>query len=258
MDRVLVKLERIFGRLAIERFASLLVAGMGVVFVLRLVNQRALANKLALVPQLVPHEPWRLLTFAFYPVDQSPIFTVFTLMFTYWVGSSLEASWGAFKLNVYYLIGMLGVIGAAFLTGEPQSNQFLNESMFFALATLAPEVEVMLFVIPVKMKWLALFALVFIGMQFLDGDMAERVGILVSFANYGLFFAGHLVTALGGRKLATARAQRRSSAPPKKSAGRSCAICGARQEDGADIRVCSCEKCGGKSRDLCLAHAREH
>ncbi len=39
---------------------------------------------------------------------------------------------------------------------------------------------------------------------------------------------------------------------------RVCAICGKREADGADIRVCSCEKCGGKPRTLCLEHARNH
>ena len=43
---------------------------------------------------------------------------------------------------------------------------------------------------------------------------------------------------------------------------RVCALCGASEKDGADIRVCSCEKCGaatnGKSRELCLEHARNH
>lgn len=261
MDRVLDRLERIFGRLAIERLAAILVAGMGTVFVMRFVRPEW-AAKVPLVPQLAVHgEPWRFLSFVFYPPETSPIFIIFTLLFVYWVGSSLEATWGAFKLNVYYLVGMLGTIAAAFLTGQPQTNQFLNESMFFALATLAPEVEILLFVIPVKMKWLALFALALIGMQFLDGSSAERIGIAVSFVNYGLFFAGHLVRALGGRRLAVRQAARRSSmtqASAKKATGRACAICGARQEDGADIRVCSCEKCGGKARDLCLKHARDH
>ena len=39
---------------------------------------------------------------------------------------------------------------------------------------------------------------------------------------------------------------------------RTCAMCGAREQDGADIRVCSCAKCGGQPRTLCLEHARNH
>jgi hypothetical protein len=38
---------------------------------------------------------------------------------------------------------------------------------------------------------------------------------------------------------------------------RTCAICGKKQSGGADIRVCSCEKCGGP-RNLCVEHARNH
>lgn len=259
MDRVLDKLERIFGRLAIERFASVLVAGTAAVFLARLLHLD-FANKTALVPQLVAREPWRLLTFAFTPREASPIWVVVGLMFLYWVGSTLEATWGAFKLNVYYLVGMLGTIAAAFITGRPQTNYFLNESLFFAVATLAPEVEILLFVVPVKMKWLAFFALALIGLQFFDGDTADRVAIAVSFVNYGLFFAGHLVGLLGGRRRAIRSSARRAklAAAESKASSRSCAICGARQDEGADIRVCSCEKCGGKARDLCLTHARDH
>jgi hypothetical protein len=36
-----------------------------------------------------------------------------------------------------------------------------------------------------------------------------------------------------------------------------CAICGVSEDAGADIRVCSCAKCGGP-RNLCLNHARSH
>jgi hypothetical protein len=260
MDAVLSKLERTFGRLAIERFGSILVAGMGVVFLMRMM-QPAWAAKLLLVPELVPREPWRLLSFVFYPPEGSPFFAIFTLMFAYWVLNGLEASWGAFKLNVFYLVGVLGCIAAAFVSGRPQTNYFLHESMFLALATLGPNVEIQLMFlpIPIKMKYLAGVAMVFIGWQFMNGDMGERIGIVFSLGNYLLFFTGYLVELVSGRSLAAKQAKRRVvEAKVAKQTGRACAICGAKQDDGADIRVCSCEKCGGKPRDLCLAHAREH
>ena len=58
----------------------------------------------------------------------------------------------------------------------------------------------------------------------------------------------------------------RSSVRPKSEAparvSKACAICGAKEADGADIRVCSCDKCkeatGGAARELCLEHARNH
>lgn len=259
MDRVLDKLERVLGRFAIERFASYLVAATATMALLRMMRPD-LAQKALLVPELVTREPWRLVTFAIYPRDTSPIWLVFGLMWLYWVVNSLEATWGAFKLNVYYALGMVGIVAGSFISGQPQTGWFLSESMFFALATLGPDVEIMFFVFPVKLKWLALVGVILVGFQFMSGGASDRVGILVSFANYFLFFTGHLVRALGGRKLAVKQAARRSATAKAeaKASSRVCAICGARQDDGADIRVCSCEKCGGKPRDLCLAHAREH
>jgi hypothetical protein len=57
----------------------------------------------------------------------------------------------------------------------------------------------------------------------------------------------------------------RASAPLRKTAppeDRFCARCGARESEGADIRVCSCARCkgaaGGHPRTLCLEHARSH
>ena len=62
--------------------------------------------------------------------------------------------------------------------------------------------------------------------------------------------------------MGTARTSVRPKSEPPARAGKTCAICGATEADGADIRVCSCEKCkaatGGAARELCLEHARNH
>jgi hypothetical protein len=82
------------------------------------------------------------------------------------------------------------------------------------------------------------------------------------FANYLLFFAGHIAALAKGRRTlvrqAARRAEQRPQATEREADTRACAICGAKQDDGADIRVCSCEKCGGVPRQLCLEHARNH
>ena len=49
--------------------------------------------------------------------------------------------------------------------------------------------------------------------------------------------------------------------PMRAVAGRRCAMCGAEESEGADIRVCSCATCKGLTgtrRELCLEHARKH
>jgi hypothetical protein len=233
---------------------------MAVVFVLGLIRPEFIGY-LILDPRLAPSQPWRFFTFLFVPPDQSVIWIVFTLLFIHFVGASLEATWGAFKYNVYYFVGAVATVVAAYLTKEPRGNWYLNESLLWAVATIAPNYEILFFIIPLKLKWVALLGLVLVGFEAVSGDSGTRIAIAVSFANYLLFFGPELVAMARGRKRIAQQAARRAASappPPKKTSTRACAICGARQEDGADIRVCSCEKCGGKARELCLEHARNH
>ena len=79
------------------------------------------------------------------------------------IGTTLEREWGTAKFNLYYLSGVLltavtGVIiglasGNAWISG----SDYVNLSMFFAFAMLYPDTQFLLFfIIPVKVKWLAL------------------------------------------------------------------------------------------------------
>ena len=261
MDRLLARLERGFlGKLAIERFTNFLVGVMFVVFVMGKLKPELLPW-LTLDPALALHQPWRFVTFLFIPPDRSMFFIIFSLLWIQFMGSSLEANWGAFKYNVYYFVGAVGTIAAAYLSGQPRGNFFLNESLTWAVATIAPEYEVSLLFIPVpiRLKWFGLITGGFAVCQFVTGDNGTRLAIAVSCVNYLLFFGPHLVALARGKRLVVQQAARRAASvpPPKETSGRACAICGARQDDGADIRVCSCEKCGGP-RELCLEHARNH
>jgi membrane associated rhomboid family serine protease len=218
---------------------------------------------LILVPQLVPYQPWRLVTFLFLPPPSSMIFVLLALYFTWLVGNSLEQEWGALKFNLFYLLGAIGTAAAGFITGTAQTNEYLNLSLFFAFATLFPDYEIRLFfILPVKVKWLGLLSGAFVMYQFAVGGMSTRVAIAAVFANYLLFFSGHIVGLLKGRRMLVRQAARRAEQRPRaeehEADPRVCAICGAKQDDGADIRVCSCEKCGGVPRQLCLEHARNH
>jgi membrane associated rhomboid family serine protease len=262
MDRFLARLERRFGKLAIENLPTFIVGGMGIVFLLSMARPEFLAL-LDLDTRAVAHgQVWRLVTYLFIPQATSLFWILFSLYWVYWIGSSLEAEWGSFKLNVYYLIGMLGTTLAAFITGMPQANTYLNYSLLFAFATLFPDYEIRLFLIlPIRMKWLGWLTFAFVAYEFVQGDWGVKGAVVAALANYLLFFSGHIVRAVrGGRLQAQQAARRASSAPPPAAAktARVCAICGANEADGADIRVCSCEKCGGRPRELCLKHAREH
>lgn len=264
MDRLLARLERTFlAKIAIERLTTFIVGGMAIAFVLCQVRPE-FREYLTLVPRLVPSQPWRLVSFLFVPPEQGHlIWVAISLYFTWLIGTNLEQEWGALKFNAFYFVGALCTLAAGFITGTSLTNVYLNISLFVAFATIFPDYEIRIFfILPMKVKWLAFLAAAYAVFLLATGDNFQRVGIAAVSANYLLFFGGHLLALARGRRMlvrqAARRAEQRPQATEREEDTRTCAICGATQEDGADIRVCSCEKCGGVPRQLCLEHARSH
>jgi membrane associated rhomboid family serine protease len=261
MERLLARLERRFGRHAIPNLIMYIVGGMAMVWVLSTLRP-AFMGRLGLDMRAVRHgEVWRLVTFLFIPPPSKPIWILVNLYFTWWVGSSLEDKWGSFKFNAYYFTGALSTIASSMLAG-PTTNMWLDASLFLAFATVFPDVMIALFfILPVRVKWLGILAAVAIAYAAATGDWSVRAPIAAALVNYALFFGEHWYGLWRGRGVVTRQQARRaeieSTAAPS-FGQRTCAICGAREADGADIRVCSCEKCGGTQRTLCLEHARNH
>jgi hypothetical protein len=271
MEKLLARLERRLGRYAIHNLIGVIVGGMAIVWVLSLLKPE-FQDRLTLDMAAVRHgQVWRLITFLFIPPPSSPMWVLINLYFTWWIGNSLEQRWGPFKFNAYYLLGALGCVVAAAIVG-PATNFWLDISLFLAFATVFPDVSILLFfVIPIRVKWLGVIAAAFMGYAaFMDG-WGARASIAASLVNYFLFFGEHWYGVITQRgTLARQKARLESMRPAVASRGaapsddgrpvfgeRVCAMCGAREADGTDIRVCSCEKCGGP-RTLCLDHARNH
>jgi hypothetical protein len=271
MDRLLAKLERRIGRFAIPNLAYVVFGGMGLVFLLSLVRPQFESFLGLDWGWIMRGQVWRLITFIFIPqrgggplFGDSPIWTIFAIYMFWLVTTNLESHWGTFKLNVFYFMGMLGTILAGLITGTA-SNSWLNLSLFLAFATVFPDEQFLLFfIVPVKAKWLGILDAVFLLGALVLGGLATRLAISLAFGNYVLFFAGFWATWWKHRNVRVRQAARRAeqATPAQSTGGRACAICGSSEDDGADIRVCSCEKCmaanEGKSRTLCLEHARNH
>jgi hypothetical protein len=266
MDRLLARLERRIGRYAIPNLILYVVGGMAFCWLLEHVRPYVL-ERLVLDMDAVRHgEVWRLVTFLFLPPPSGAFgqdyFILLNLYFAWWIGSSLEEHWGAFKFNVYYFVGAAFTIVAATVAG-PQGNFYLDLSLLLALAALAPDITILLFfVVPIQVKWLGLLAAAYVAYNGLRGDWATRAAIFAGLGNYFLFFGGHWWSRLRAHGRAQARREAGGSTSFRPSGApfgeRVCAICGAKEADGADIRVCSCEKCGKQPRSLCLPHARNH
>jgi hypothetical protein len=202
---------------------------------------------------------WRLFSYLLLPRTSSVFWIFFSLGFVYYVGSNLEAHWGPFRFNAYYFAGMIGTTVAAVVTHGEQTNYWLNLSLMLAFGTLFPDEQIQFFFIGIPAKWLAMADAAYMVYALVTGDWTERAGILAAMSGYLLFFSGTLLRIVRHRNLVVRQAARRvsRSPPPRPPIGRVCAICGASQDEGADIRVCTCDKCGGP-RALCLEHARNH
>lgn len=183
-------LERRLSPFAIPGIIRYVVTLNALTFVLILISP-GYVGLLTLSPELILQgQVWRLLTWIFIPPTMSPIFIFFALMLMWIYGEHLESQWGTLKLNLFYLTGMIGCTISAFFAGESLAyNTLLNSSIFFAFATLNPNFQLLLlFILPVKVKWLAWFAVVLLVIQAIGGTWTMRLALLVTFANYLLFF----------------------------------------------------------------------
>lgn len=196
--KFLDRLEYKFGRRALRNLMLYIVIGMAIVFVSDFILYLQIGITLSELftfdrAMIFSGQVWRVLTFVFLPPDSSIIFIVFALYFYWMIGSSLENAWGAFRFDVYYLVGVLGTIAGGLLVGSA-TNVYLNLSLFFAFAMLFPNHEVRLFFfIPIRVKWLAILDAVLFVIGFVFSGWGGRVSMLVSVANFFLFFAGDFI-----------------------------------------------------------------
>ncbi|HEY4016752.1 MAG TPA: hypothetical protein VGM06_25630 [Polyangiaceae bacterium] len=259
MDSLLARLERRLGRYAIPNLIYYVVGGMAIVWVASVLRPSSLYRLAFDLDAVRQGQVWRLVTFLFAPIGQG-YWALLSMYVSVWIGRSLEQYWGAFRFNVYYFLGALGAILAGVVAGDT-TNLWLDTSLFLAFATLFPNESVSIFFLfPVRAKWLGIISAAWMAYRFVVGDTVSRVAMAAACLGYLIFFAAHWSKVLRERRGGVRqKALREQFQPVSPTHGqRVCAICGAREADGADIRVCSCEKCGGQTRTLCLAHARNH
>jgi hypothetical protein len=198
---LLSRLDRKFGRFAVPNLTIFLIAGQVLAYVADRIPagmQRAsVLENIRLVPDKVMQgEVWRLVTFLFDPPVTYVLFAFFFWYLFYLMGTTLESVWGNFRYNVYLAIGYFASIAMAMMfwfsfgvPGNTASNAFLYGSVFLAFARLYPDFELLLFfILPVKIKWLALLTWVMYGWTLLAGTWLGRLMVVAAVLNYLLFF----------------------------------------------------------------------
>lgn len=185
------RLERRFGSFYIPNLMGGIVLLQGVIWVLQMLMHNTWIGRLfSLNFSAVMHgQVWRLFTFILLPGSYTrPIFMVISLYFYYVIGTALERQWGGFRFNLYYLVGMVGAWLAAALVGSWSSSGILL-SLFFAFAWLYPNMEVLiLFIIPIKVKWLGLFSAVLWALDFITAPGIYKLCMVFQISAFLVFF----------------------------------------------------------------------
>lgn len=262
MQRLLARLERRFGRYAPEGIILWIVGLSGALHLLVYARPDA-AQLLWLDPDAVLRgEVWRVVTFLFAPVGPVSLtglfWTALGLWFLHTMGSALEAQWGSFHFDLFFFLGALGTLAVAFVVG-PVPGTYVAEALLLAFAMEFPDYQVLLIILPVKVKYLGILSGALMLWALAAGTLATRAAVAVALGDFLLFCGDALWSRLRG----AARTRRRTVAgfSPAQRKARVCARCGKSDADdpSLEFRVCDCqEKCHGKLTDYCIDHARAH
>lgn len=135
-------------------------------------------------------EWWRLITVLFIPFADAPIWVAFAWYLAYIMGTALERVWGAFRYTLFLSISYVcTVIAVLLFPQETFSNGFIFASSFLAFAYLVPDFTLLLFfIIPVKIKWLALLTWTGFGYAILASPIPQKIHVLLIVGNFLLFF----------------------------------------------------------------------
>ena len=238
----------------------------------------SLSALLAFSPYYILHgQIWRIITFVFVPLDSNLFFLAVSLYFYYMIGSVLEREWGTAKFNVFYGLGVLLNVVVGFLLYAvtaplypshllplltTASMTYVNLSLFFAFATLYPNMQVLLFfIIPIKVKWLAwadvaLFAVDILGALF-RLDFLNALLPVIALLNFLVFFWSDLTGTIRYHR-SRARHQNSYQTIHFKSAVKQqekkareqgyhhkCCVCGRTDTEYPNLQFRYCSRCAG-------------
>ena len=280
------KFEKKFGRYAIPNLTLILILSYVAGYVIELLGSAAgvnLLGYLTLDPYRILHgQIWRLVTWVIVPPDSFDVFTIIMLYFYYSLGTTLERTWGTYRYNVYIFSGMLFTIIGSFLCmgvvylmygslpteiassyfysgSYAFSTYYINLSIFLAFAATYPDMQVLLmFVIPVKMKWMGILDAVLMLYYVIKGGVFTKFAIIASLLNFVLYF-----WQLHRSRISPKQMHRRAQFEKKSNAGRAkvtrhkCAICGRTEEDDPSLEFRFCSKCNG-NYEYCQYHLFTH
>ena len=275
------KMERKIGKYAIPNLMIYLIAAYCIGFVIYTVNPNFMLM-LTLSPYHILHgQVWRLITWILMPTDTRVFSLLIMALLYYQLGSALERSWGTFRFNVYIFGGMLFTVIGAFIlygiyaaagTGSLETislissltftTNYINLTIFLAFAVMYPEMQILLFfIIPVKMKWMAVVYAVLIAINLILTSWGGRIAIIMSILNSLIFFLStrnyRRVSPKEIHRKQVFKAQMREPRRGSMVTKHKCAVCGRTELDDPNLEFRFCSKCDG-NYEYCQDHLFTH
>lgn len=277
------KLERKFGKFAIPNLTIILIGGFVLGYLIEIFAPDAL-SLISLDPtKVMKGQVYRLISWIVIPPYGVSIFVIITLMFYFYVGRTIENTWGDFKYTLYILsgiiftdIGIMVTYALMAATGQQEligiysdlglygaSTYYLCMSMFLAYAFMFPDMQVLMyFIIPIKVKWLGYLDIAYLIVEVirfgLMGYYTGMVTVIMSVLNFILFY----IAMKGKTRVSPAHKKRkrqykREVRQTQLLTRHKCAICGQTEEDDPTLEFRYCSRCKG-NYEYCQNHLFTH
>lgn len=268
-------------RWAVPNPTSYLIAGQALFYLLSRMGNNEMGGfdltKIMLLPgKVMEGEVWRLFSFIFFPPGERPLFVIFVWLLTYRFGTALEAVWGTYRFNLFLWIAFFSMIAAHFVLwafggdmaviatqffvanlskGSVDTNTFVYGTLFLAFARLFPDYVIQfMFVLPIRIRWLALITWIAYGYVFLRGPWSVKVIIFASLLNYFIFLGrDHLREIKQGQRRRSFQAKAAKASKPSHT----CLVCGVDSDTSPKMSFRYCSKCLGQCC-YCSEHIQSH
>ncbi len=212
---------------------------------------------------------WRLVTFMLYP-PSTGLLAFIAFYFYYWICSTLEQYWGSGQFTIYFFSGVILTVLYGFLiyfiTGSNVrlDSQYIYLSMFFSFAALFPDMQVLfMYIIPIKMKYLAIVDAVFFALAVITNPFPVNLLPIVAVLNFFLFCGGDLLSHIrpnrSSRSTVNFRKESRRIRREQQSKlyTHKCAVCGRTDVDYPNLEFRYCSRCQGY-HCFCIDHINNH
>jgi hypothetical protein len=283
------KLERKWGRYAIPYITRYLIFANLAGYILEVAGMDSILQWLDFAPYYILRgQVWRLFTWIVVPASGLSFWSLLFMICLLMLGQNLEQGLGTFRMNVYFIGGiLLSDVGGLLLYAIFRIPIYLTLyyilfSLYLMLGIFMPEAEVRLyFVLPIKMKWLMLVYALTLGYEvfsyFRQGAaIAEAYGLskLSGAWTIGMMYSAEIIFALvnlflfvyfcknrvSHRQKKRQKQFRSQFSEPRPGSGiakHKCAICGRTEQDDPTLTFRFCSKCEG-NYEYCQEHLFTH